>query len=89
LRVNDRPAEEKIILLKRKLHIATQEKDLNILKIKEIFKEISKIDVTRGILKRSDILSLLRFLRDEKFPNCKVREYSTKVIDYWKNTLQK
>jgi len=85
LRVNDRPAEEKIILLKRKLHIATQEKDLNILKIKEIFKEMVKINVTSEILKKSDVLCLLRYLRSEKFPSCKVQEYSSRIISYWKS----
>ena len=90
LKFDERSDEEKIILLKRKLYIATKETEfLNILKIKEIFKEMARIDVTRRILKKSDILSLLRYLRDENFPSCKVQEYSSKIINHWKKKLQK
>jgi SNF2 family DNA or RNA helicase len=90
LKYDERSEEEKIILLKRKLYIATKETEfLNILKIKEIFKEMARVDVTRRILKKSDILSLLRYLRDDNFPSCKVQEYSSKIIDHWKKKLQK
>ena len=90
LKFDERSDEEKIILLKRKLCIATKETEfMNILKIKEIFKEMVMVNVTIRILKKTDILSLLRYLRDDNFPSCKVREYSRKIINHWKKKLQK
>lgn len=88
LKTSERSDEEKFILLKRKLSLEANAKELNILKIKEIFKEMVKIDVTTEILRKSDVLCLLRYLRSDKFPNCKIREYSSRIISYWKNKLK-
>ena len=85
-RLVERP-EDPMIKLKRKLRIATEETDLDVLKIKTIFKEMVKLDVTRAILKNSDVLPLLRFLRHDKFRNEKVQGYASKTIEFWKNKL--
>jgi SNF2 family DNA or RNA helicase len=74
---------DKLISLKKQVIEEIDKETLNILKIKEYFKEMINLDVTIDILKRSDIMPLLRYLRDV-FSDEKVNEYSRKLMGYWK-----
>ena len=75
---------ERMISLKKKLIDEIDNSSLNIVSIKVLFKEMINLDVTIEILKRADIMPLLRYLRDN-FPNEKVNTYSSKLMRYWKN----
>lgn len=75
---------EKLISLKKLLIDEIDKETLNVLKIKEFFKEMINLDVTIEILKSADIMPLLRYIRDD-FPHEKVKVYSGKLMRYWKN----
>lgn len=81
-----RTALEKLILTKKQLIDEVDKETLNVLKIKELFKEMINLDATMEILKRTDIMPFLRYLRDD-FSNEKVNEYSGKLMSYWKRQL--
>ena len=75
---------DKLILLKKLIIVEIENETLNVHKIKDCFKEMINLDVTIDILKRSDIMPLLRYLRDD-FHHEKVKVYSGKLMSYWKN----
>ena len=76
---------DKLILLKKQLIDEMDNSSLNVLKIKDLFNEMINLDdLTIEILKRADIMPLLRYLRDD-FSNEKVNTYSSKLMRYWKN----
>lgn len=80
-----RTSLDKLILLKKELIDETDSSSLNVLKIKDVFKEMTNLDdLTIDILKRADIMPFLRYLRDD-FSNEKVNKYSGKLMRYWKN----
>lgn len=87
-RISERTSEEKILLLRRDLSKEINGKELNIFKIKEIFKEMARINVTREMLRKADMFILLKYLCSEKFPSLKVRKYSIRIMNYWNELLE-
>jgi superfamily II DNA or RNA helicase len=75
---------DNLVLFKKQLIDEMDNSSLNVLKIKDLFREMINLDVTIEILKRADIMPLLRYLRDD-FSNEKVNTYSSRLMRYWKN----
>jgi len=80
--------EDAMIKLKRRLRVETEASHLDVLKIKGTLREMFELEITKDILLKSDVLSLLRYLRHEKFPEEKVRKYAERMIQAWKERLR-
>ena len=79
---------DNLVLFKKQLIDEMDNSSLNVLKIKDLLREMINLDVTIDILKRADIMPLLRYLRDD-FSDEKVNTYSSRLMRYWKNEFTK